>query len=188
MNTRILKYLATTAAIVAMPVLAKAQTVAYDTSSYWSPVRITAISVNGQYAPWAIGGHASAAGLFGTNLDAGHVAVKFVNESNVPATSVKFSVANGRNMHTIVDKGTFSPGAQIEHNFAVGGGLNQLANTTAKVAEVEFADGSAWRNLDDAALHVEADKADATAKRQAAHEQANADARRVVFRHLGTSQ
>jgi hypothetical protein len=75
---------------------------------------------------------------------ASDITLKFVNTSKVPATTVTFLVNDGRYTQSIVDKGNFSPGVPIKHNFAVGNGISTLPNATCKAVEVDFADGSAW--------------------------------------------
>jgi hypothetical protein len=119
--------------ITATPTLASAQSVVYSTT----PIAITSCSVNESYEP-------------GMNLDSAPqfiaigIALKFVNKSGIPATTVTFLVNDGQYTQSIVDKGTFSPGVQIKHDFAVDSDTSTLSDVTCKVAEVDFADGSAW--------------------------------------------
>jgi hypothetical protein len=130
---RILKLSAAAAMIVAIPALASAQSVSYSTSS---PVAITSFDVDQS--------------LSGTSNDeppqfiASGLALQFINKSNVPVTTVKFLVNDGRFTQSIVDKGTFSPGVQIKHTFAIDGVIDALPNAKCSVTEVDFADGSAW--------------------------------------------
>jgi hypothetical protein len=145
MPNRTLKLFAAAALIVATPALADAKIVAYSTSS---PVVITSFSADELYAPGSIGGEATESPQFISKLDSGYIALKFVNKSNVPATTVKFLVNNGRYTRSIVDEGTFSPGTQIKHSFAVDSGVSELSSATCKVAEVDFADGTAWHNVE----------------------------------------
>jgi hypothetical protein len=93
---------------------------------------------------------------------------------------VTFVINSGRESLNIVDKGTFTPGVPIEHTFVGFDGLRELSKATLKVAEVDFADGTAWHGVD-----AEADERES---RRREVQQLNADARRVAFRHLGTSQ
>jgi hypothetical protein len=160
--------------IVAAPSLAKAQIVAYSTSA---PVEITSFSIDERYAAGTIGGEAAAAPQFVAQLDSGYIELRFVNKSNVPATTVKFVVNKGQYRRSIVDEGSFTPGVQIKHTFAAVD-VSELSNATCEIAEVDFADGSAW--------HAQGD-AGSDAKRQAERERADADARRGLFRHQGTS-
>jgi hypothetical protein len=136
MSNRIVKLFAGAAMIIATPALASAQNVACSTS----PVALTSFSVNESYESGMIGGELEEAPRF----IASDITLKFVNTSKVPATSVAFLVHDGQYMRTIVDKGTFTPGVPIKHNFAVGNGINALSDATCDVTEVDFADGSAW--------------------------------------------
>jgi hypothetical protein len=71
-----------------------------------------------------------------------NVTIAFVNTTNVPATSVTFVVKSGNQTRIIVDKGTFSAGAQIVHTFDES---PEFANTTSvRVQSVTFADGNTW--------------------------------------------
>jgi len=187
--------LAAATMVVATPAIASAQIVAYGTAS--SPVVITGLRVDPAYAPGTIGGEAAEAPQFITKLDSGYIMLKFVNERNVPATTVKFLVSNGRYTHSIVDKGTFSQGVQIDHSFAVESGLSELENATSEVAEVDFADNTAWHIADaDTAVAplapTSADRAPApTLQSETTHQaglsEADAQWRRLLFRNQGTS-
>ena len=138
MSNRILNLSAAAMMIVATPALATAQSVAYSTSS---PVAITSFSVNESYESGMIGG---AELEEAPRFIASDITLKFVNTSKVPATSVTFLVSDGQYMRTIVDKGTFTPGVPIKHNFAVGNGISALLDATCNVTQVDFPDGSAW--------------------------------------------
>jgi hypothetical protein len=105
--------------------------------------------------------------------------LRFVNESVVPATAVTFVVETGRDRRSIVDDGTFNPGVPIEHTFAGFDALREVSKATWTVSQVDFADGTAW--------HMANAEADEVVRRRAELEQLNADARRIAFRHLGTS-
>jgi hypothetical protein len=133
MSNRILQLSAAAAMIVATPALATAQSVAYSTS----PVAVTSCSVN---ASLVMGLSPDEAVQF----MASDIALKFVNKSNVPATTVTFLVNEGKYTQSIVDKGTFSPGVQIKHNFAVGSDISAFSDATCIVTEVDFGDGIAW--------------------------------------------
>lgn len=137
MTNRILRISAAVAMIVATPALASAQSVAYSATS---PVAITSFNVNESYESGMIGGELIEAPQF----VASGITLKFVNNGDVPATTVTFLVNEGRLTQSIVEKGTFSPGVQIKHNFAAGSGLDAFPNITCNVAEVDFADGSSW--------------------------------------------
>jgi hypothetical protein len=185
MSTRMLDIsLATAAMLVCAPALANAQVIAYTTSS---PVAITSFNVNESFESGVAGGDVWAAPVFVPN----GVAIKFVNKSELPATAVTFLLTDGKSTRTFVDKGIFSPGVQIKHAFSVGNEFSELSNPAVKVAEVDFADGSSWKvpagALD--AAQVTTPAASPRSPSPAALSQVNADAeaRRVEFRNLGTS-
>jgi hypothetical protein len=129
----------TTAASASTPPLASAQSVVYSTKS---PVAIASFSVNESYESAMRGGEAQEAPEF----IASDITLTFVNKSNVPATTVTFLVNDGQYTQSIVDKGTFSPGVQIKHDFAVDSRVSTLGNATLNVTEVDFADGSVWHS------------------------------------------
>jgi len=133
MSNHILKLSAAVAMTVAAPALANAQSVAYSSSS---PVAITSFGVNESLA----GNNNEDPPQFTVS----GIAVKFVNKSDVSATTVKFLVSDGKYTQTFVDKGTFGPGVLIKHNLAADSVISALPNATCNVAEVDFADGSAW--------------------------------------------
>jgi hypothetical protein len=195
MSNRVFKLSAAAAMLVATPALASAEIVSYSTPS---PVAITSFSVNESYASGTIGGDVLEPPQFIPN----GITVKFVNKSNVPATAVTFSLRDGTYSQSIVDKGIFSPGTQIKHTFGIDAGLDPFPNATVNVAEVDFADGSAWHTAPVAASATPTAPApttsanatiaplstrDSMTARQAELEQSNAEARRVEFRNLGTS-
>ena len=126
------------AVILAVPAPALSRTIVYAAKS---PIAVTSFRVNESYAPGTVGTDLEQA----PQLVANDVSLKFVNNGNVPATTVTFSVTDGRFMQVIVDKGTFSPGVSIKHNFPIADGADTLSNATCNVTEVDFADGSVWR-------------------------------------------
>ncbi len=187
MSYRLMNVVAATATIAATPVLAQAQTVAYGTSS---PVEIVAVGTSAHHVAWT----------GATNVDPGSITLRFVNRSAVPATSVTFVVNKGGDSRSIIDKGSFGPGTLIEETFDKYVGWSDFSTATWAVAEVNFADGTAWHAAHTVfvGLRATAIDSDRTAdtldrrraeleKRRAELEQLNADVRRVVFRHLGTS-
>jgi N-acyl-D-aspartate/D-glutamate deacylase len=133
MSNLFVRLCALVAMTAATPGLATAQTVAYGTKS---PIVITSFNVNKSLA--------------GTNNEeppqyvVSTFALKFVNKSDVLATTVAFSVNDGEFTQTIVDKGSFAPGVEIRHAFEVNGVINALPNAACNVTEVDFADGSIW--------------------------------------------
>lgn len=187
MSNRFLGLSAATALLAATPALANADVISYSTSS---PVAITSFRINESLA--SIGnGDDGGSPQFITN----GVTLTFVNRSNIPATSVIFRLGDGKYSQSIVDTGTFSPAAQITHTFLDrGDGSNAFTNATVSVAEVDFADGSAW--------HVDPHVAKATAvtmptldAKSAGHvdpaqnntEHNTAEWRRMLFHNQGTS-
>jgi hypothetical protein len=137
MSHPILRLCAAATFIAATPALAQAQNIAYAVKS---PIAITSFRVNELYTPGTIGTDIEQAPQF----VATDVSVKFVNTGSVVATVVKFSVNAGQSTQIIVDKGTFSSGAQIKHDFAIADPID-APNTTCNVTEVTFVDGSVWR-------------------------------------------
>jgi hypothetical protein len=105
------------------------------------PIAITSFHIDESYQAGVAGGELDPASQPGIES----VRLKFTNTGVVPATVVKFVVSDDRATRVIVDKGTFSPGVQIDHNFVTGDGQDVRPNVTCTVAEVDFADGSSWR-------------------------------------------
>src|ERR1035438_6207535 len=58
---------------------------------------------------------------------------------------VSWDRCHGDFTQTIVDKGRFAPGVQINHAFEVDSVISELPNAACNVTEVDFADGSVWR-------------------------------------------
>jgi hypothetical protein len=58
---------------------------------------------------------------------------------------VTFDVSDGRTTSRIVDKGTFSSGVAIDHNFITPQFQDDLSNVTCSVQAVAFTDGSTWQ-------------------------------------------
>jgi len=74
----------------------------------------------------------------------GIVDVTFRNTADVTATSVTFAVAvGGREVGTLTDSGTFSPGVAIEHVFTNDNDAF-IPNAKLSVAQVTFANGTTW--------------------------------------------
>ena len=77
------------------------------------------------------------------------LAIDYVNRSAVPIRSIEFGlVTNGRLVAEVRDVGTFSPGAEIKHEF----GLNpnvfpiQTGLPRCVALRVLFQDGTRWKN------------------------------------------
>lgn len=110
------------------------QRVAYQNN----PVRIQHVSTaQGYVSPsTAFGG----SWAIPTSAD---LSISFVNAGNVPATSVAFTLRSGNDTETVVDKGSFAPGASITHDFEVGAAFGSA--THIEVESVTFADGTSWQ-------------------------------------------
>lgn len=76
--------------------------------------------------------------------DGGFVKVKFTDERSVPATDVVFAVVNrqGAALQTIHDRGTFSPGVEVDHTLST---LVSDRHVHLTVVRAHFADGTTWR-------------------------------------------
>ncbi|MDQ2858970.1 MAG: hypothetical protein M3R53_10020 [Candidatus Eremiobacteraeota bacterium] len=134
MSNRIIELTAAAAIVMALPVVAAAQNVAYTTS----PVAVTSCSVNETYlGGLPYGGAPQHYVTSGINLS-------YVNKSNVAAKTVKILMNDGDRTQTLVASGTFAPGVEIERNFSANGATSAQQNANCNVAEVDFADGSAW--------------------------------------------
>ncbi len=133
MPNQIRSILAVAAATFTIPVPGNAEGVAYRVMA---PVTISSVAVDERALP-------------AMNLDSAQtyfvngVTLKFVNNGTVTATAVTFVFKEGGYSHSIVDRGTFSPGVLIKHELSVSG-LSAFANPEADVAEIDFADGSSW--------------------------------------------
>jgi hypothetical protein len=82
-------------------------------------------------------GNPDSAVLLGPHL----LHVRFSAASNKNVTAVIFALNDGTN---VVDAGTFSPGATIEHSFL----LEPTDAETCRVSSVTFSDGETWTNDD----------------------------------------
>jgi hypothetical protein len=136
MSKRVLKFCAAAAFVAAAPALAQAQNISYAVKS---PIAISSFGVRELYTPGAIADVEQAPQFIDTDIN-----IKFVNTGTVAATLVKFAVNAGQSTQIIVDKGTFTSGAQIRHHFAIANPID-APNATCNVSEVIFADGSVWR-------------------------------------------
>jgi len=77
------------------------------------------------------------------------LAVDYVNRSSVPISSIEFGlVANGRLVAEVRDVGTFSPGAEIKHEFGLSPNVFPLQTGLPKCVplRVVFQDGTHWKN------------------------------------------
>jgi hypothetical protein len=73
----------------------------------------------------------------------GFAEITFTNVGTVPATDVAFAIENpaGAVLQVITDRGSFSPGAKIDHKYSM-----PLSDRRLKVvvARVIFANGDTW--------------------------------------------
>jgi hypothetical protein len=132
------KVSAAVALFAVMSSVAQAQETAYATKS---PIGIRSFQINESNITGMIGNELEQA----PELRTEDFTLKFANTAGVAATTVKFVVGDHRSTRLVIDKGTFSPGVQIEHDFTTGDGPDIEPNATCSVSEVDFADGSVWR-------------------------------------------
>jgi hypothetical protein len=74
----------------------------------------------------------------------GSLAISYANRNEKTATSVTFNVTDGRSTEQVVDNGTFTNGALIQHAFSTPGFAND-SNVRCTVDAVAFSDGSSWK-------------------------------------------
>ena len=77
------------------------------------------------------------------------LAIDYVNRSAVPIRSIEFGlVANGRLVAEVRDVGTFSPGAEIKHEFGLNPNVFPIQTGLPKCVplHVLFQDGTRWKN------------------------------------------
>lgn len=77
------------------------------------------------------------------------LAIDYVNKSAVPIRSIEFGlVANGRLVSEVRDVGTFSPGAEIKHEFGLNPNVFPIQTGLPKCVplRVLFQDGTRWKN------------------------------------------
>lgn len=127
------------AAAAALPAGAQS-TVAFSND----PVRIVHYSVGSSSVPVSSWG-----GNYLGFANSGNLSISFVNARGVAATQVEFALRAGKATEILVDKGTFSPGTSITHDFAV---ESQFSDASAlEVVSVTFADGTTWERNDNRA-------------------------------------
>jgi len=79
-------------------------------------------------------------------LQLDNLRISFVNRAALKATDVRFAVSTPGGTQTIEDVGSFAPGAQITHNFALARtGLNFSDPAKCAVQSVTYSDGSTWQ-------------------------------------------
>ncbi|HEY1429789.1 MAG TPA: hypothetical protein VGF18_09460 [Candidatus Tumulicola sp.] len=77
------------------------------------------------------------------------LSIDYSNSTNVVMTDIEFGlVANGRLVAEVRDVGTFSPGAEIKHQFGLNPNVFPLQTSFAKCVplHIKFADGTKWKN------------------------------------------
>jgi hypothetical protein len=126
---------AAAAAIASAAVPAAAEhLVAYTTD----PIKVVSYSIAPiSAAPVPVWG-----GTYMNVASVGQVTISFVDLGGVAAKSVRFTVRSGNATETITDKGTFSPGTSITHDFSLAPEFGNAS--TVEVAHVTFADGTTW--------------------------------------------
>jgi hypothetical protein len=104
-----------------------------------APIRVASCAleaaVPGFYLPY--GPFASPTGASTT--------ISFINQAPATVASVTFAVSDGRTTDQIVDKGTFSSGVTIDHQFITPQFQDDLTDVTCSVNSVAFTDGSIWQ-------------------------------------------
>jgi hypothetical protein len=82
---------------------------------------------------------------FGPPITIRSLSLTFRNTDDVVATQVAFDVVHGGDHTTVIDRGRFSKGALIQHQFDgdFAGGYSREPDTCA-VASIMFADGRRW--------------------------------------------
>jgi hypothetical protein len=77
------------------------------------------------------------------------LAIDYYNRSSVPIRSIEFGlVANGRLVAEVRDVGTFSPGAEIKHEFGLNPNVFPIQTGLPRCVplRVMFQDGTRWKN------------------------------------------
>ena len=135
------KSLLTLVAVAAIATAGAAPAGAQSTVAFNNdPVRIVHYSVGATSVPVSSWG-----GNLGFSTS-GNVSISFVNARGVTATEVEFALRAGKSSEILVDKGTFSPGTSITHDFSVGSQFSDAA--ALEVVGVTFADGTSWQRHD----------------------------------------
>lgn len=77
------------------------------------------------------------------------LAIDYHNDTTVVMKTVEFGLlARGDLIAEVRDVGTFSPGAEIRHEFGLNPSIFPLSTSVVKCVplKIEFADGSVWKN------------------------------------------
>ena len=152
MNNRILHIAAAAASLLALPAVASAQTLGYGNAA---PVALESCSFAASGTPrdydvpLAFGGPLR----FHGPQTADTIALGYTNNGNVSATAVRFVLDDGKSTQSVIAKGTFAPGVRIDKSFVAKNNENVASTATCSVAEVRFADGTAWHAVREVANH-----------------------------------
>jgi hypothetical protein len=123
--------------LAAAPAAASAQSVSYSTA----PVTLTSCRTATTYDPASFTGLSE---LTPANLQQTQgVALSYVNTAPVPATSVTFIFTDGGKTRRVVARGSFAHDVQIDRTIDADVSTGN-ANAECRVADVQFADGTAW--------------------------------------------
>ena len=77
------------------------------------------------------------------------LSIDYSNATGVVMSDIEFGlVANGRLVAEVRDKGTFSPGAEIKHEFGLNPNVFPLQTSFSKCVplKITFVDGTKWKN------------------------------------------
>lgn len=78
-----------------------------------------------------------------------HLGIDYINNTSKPMSSIEFGLlARGALVAEVRDVGTFSPGAEIKHEFGISTNVFPLGTglPVCVPLRITFADGSKWRN------------------------------------------
>ncbi|HEY6237492.1 MAG TPA: hypothetical protein VIW69_20500 [Candidatus Elarobacter sp.] len=103
-----------------------------------SPIAVSSCAVANLYDPALLV-------VFGSPITVRSLSLSFRNTDDVTATQVAFDVVHAGAHTTVIDRGRFSKGALIEHQFDndFAGAYTREPDTCA-VASITFADGRRW--------------------------------------------
>jgi hypothetical protein len=77
------------------------------------------------------------------------LSIDYVNVTNVVMTQIEFGlIVHGNLVAEVKDVGTFSPGAEIKHQFGISPNVFPIQTSFAECAplKITFADGAKWKN------------------------------------------
>lgn len=82
-------------------------------------------------------------------LDPPPLRIAYVNTASRTAVEVDFVIeSNAGLIHSVIDRGTFTPGKSVNHVFAFPSGTSPLGMSSARciVSKVVYDDGTSWTN------------------------------------------